>query len=46
MNYDKKRKRQNGRQTKKESHYKMYIDDCDRLYVELQKAVSDRKKTI
>lgn len=41
MNYEKKRKRQNGRQKYKEHPYNIYIDEWDRLHATIDKAIKD-----
>ncbi len=40
MNYEKKRKRQSGRQKRKEPQYKIYIDEWANIH-----AVMERKRT-
>lgn len=40
MNYEKKRKRQSGRQKKKEPQYKIYIDEYAKIH-----AIMERKRT-
>lgn len=41
MNYEKKRKRQNGRQKHKKHQYKIYIDEWHRLHATIDKAIKD-----
>ena len=42
MNYQKKRKRQNGRQKRNcEPKYKIWIDECDRLHATIDKSIKD-----
>jgi len=42
MNYEKKRKRQNGRQKRNcEPKYKIWIDEWDRLHATIDKAIKD-----
>jgi hypothetical protein len=38
MNYEKKRKRQSGRQKRKEPQYKIYIDEECRIHAAIEKS--------
>lgn len=41
MNYEKKRKRQNGRQAKREPQYKIWIDEYAQIHATIDKAIKD-----
>lgn len=41
MNYEKKRKRQNGRQAKREPKYRIYIDEYAKIHAVIDKAIKD-----
>lgn len=41
MNYEKKRKRQNGRQAKREPKYNIWIDKYDRLHATIDRLIEE-----
>ncbi len=41
MNYDKKRKRQNGRQAKRKPQYKIWIDEYAQIHATIEKEIKD-----